>query len=193
MTISGRMRVAVIALVGAGLTLGLASLARASGGGGCGRPVTDAHGTRVTVKQFCFTPTVLHVRRGDAVTFANLDPFTHDLLGANAVWGSWDALRFGRPVTYRFVRAGVYPYVCTYHPGMVGAIVVGNGDGPGAARTTTTEKGPVIQVEQAPAHLVGASIGGGSSGSWPVAPILAFVLLALVETTLVAHLRRSRR
>ena len=35
-------------------------------------------------------------------------------------------LKRGREATYAFAEAGVYPYVCTVHPGMVGTIVVGD-------------------------------------------------------------------
>src|SRR5207302_7019315 len=51
----------------------LAGPAYASGGGGCGRPVTDARGVHVRIRNFCFGPTVLHVRRGTTVSFTNLD------------------------------------------------------------------------------------------------------------------------
>jgi hypothetical protein len=35
-------------------------------------------------------------------------------------------MREGGSVSYSFDEAGVYPYVCTWHPGMVGAVVVGD-------------------------------------------------------------------
>ena len=128
------------------LGVGLAPLAQASGGGGCGRPVTDARGTTVAIRNFCFGPTILRTRPGQTVTWVNKDGAPHTVLGANAVWGGFDELRRGREVAYRFTRPGVYPYVCTYHIGMVGAVVVGNGRGPGAAHTMTTENGPVVHV-----------------------------------------------
>jgi hypothetical protein len=37
-------------------------------------------------------------------------------------------------VTHAFDANGVYPYFCLFHPSMVGAIVVGDGSGAGAAR-----------------------------------------------------------
>ena len=117
-------------------------LASASGGGGCGRVVSDARGASIHIHNFCFTPTILRIRPGQTVTWVNRDPFSHTVMGANAVWGTFGELASRRSVTYRFVRAGVYPYVCTIHPGMVGAIVVGSGSGLGDARATTTESGP---------------------------------------------------
>jgi plastocyanin len=131
--------IGVVGIVGFG-----SRLASASGGGGCGRVVTDAHGTKVRIHSFCFTPAILRIRPGQTVTWVNRDPFSHTVMGANAVWGSFSEVAWS--VTYRFVHAGVYPYVCTIHPGMVGAIVVGSGNGLGDARTTTTEAGPVTLV-----------------------------------------------
>jgi len=47
-------------------------VAGASGGGGCGGPVTDESGTEVEIKEFCFTPTILRAEPGDTITFTNL-------------------------------------------------------------------------------------------------------------------------
>jgi plastocyanin len=131
--------------MGAGLAFATLALgpgvAGASGGGGCGGPVTDGAGTTVEIKDFCFGPTILRVATGETITFVNRDPFPHTVLGANGAWGSFDALKQGREATYGFSKAGVYPYVCTWHPGMVGVVVVG--DGIGGAIDTTTAAGPV--------------------------------------------------
>jgi plastocyanin len=133
-------------------TLGLVpGVAGASGGGGCGGPVTDSAGTTVEIKDFCFGPTILRVATGDTITFVNRDPTPHTVLGANGAWGSYDALKHGHETTYGFSEAGVYPYVCTWHPGMVGAVVVG--DGVGGAIDTTTAAGPVMTLASA--------LGGG--------------------------------
>jgi plastocyanin len=187
----GWLRLAVLTM-GAGLVLALAPLAPAgaSGGGGCGKPVSDANGTRVRIKQFCFVPTVLHVRRGGTVSFTNLDPFGHNVQGASVAWGSWKMLRTGRPVVYRFVKGGVYPYVCSMHLGMVGAIVVGNGNGRGGAGITTTQAGPVVRVKPERARLVRSSVGPDSLGPWPATTIVGF---GLFTVALIALLRGRRR
>ena len=121
--------------------------AGASGGGGCGRPVTESAGTAVLIRNFCFGPTILRAQPGDQVTFVNRDGVSHTVLGANASWGSYRQLRKGDDVSYEFERAGVYPFVCTYHVGMIGAVVVG---GPGAPMTTTrADAGAVVPVRAA--------------------------------------------
>jgi plastocyanin len=138
----GTTVVGLVMLVGLGL---LTSPAIASGGGGCGRAVTDRPGTHVRILNYCFGPTILRVRRGETVTWTNRDGWAHTVLGANGTWGGFDSLRRdGGEVSYRFARSGIYPYVCTYHPGMIGAIVVGNGRGRGIAGAVTTSTGPVI-------------------------------------------------
>ena len=152
--------VAVLALAGA-----VPITAEASGGGGCGRAVSDARGSSVRIHNFCFLPTILRVRPGETVTFANRDGFAHVVLGANGVWGSFSQLRSHQEVRYRFTRPGVYPYVCTFHPGMVGAVVVGGGAGRGEAVATVTAAGPVVPLGPGATARVGST---GLIGTTPV-------------------------
>jgi plastocyanin len=171
-------------------TLIAASPVWASGGGGCGRPVSDGQGVSVAIRMFCFTPTVLHIRAGQDVTWKNKDPFPHNVIGANAAWGSYDLLKPGRSTTYRFTRVGTYSFVCTVHPGMVGAIVVGDGDGPAGAGTTTGS-GPVVAVPRA--HVSQASVGASSAGPWPVTTFVGFGLFLAAVTGLALQRRANGR
>jgi len=182
------------------LTLGLVpGVARASGGGGCGAPVTDATGTGVEIDMFCFSPTILRTEPGTVVTFENLDPTNHNVLGAHGAWGTWDALKRGREISFRFAESGVFPYVCAYHPGMVGVVVVG--DGIGGAIDTTTKDGPVTQVGAKEATMLQAATlqvapvaasEPADTASWP-APAPAVVAVGLVVVGAVVTVRRSRR
>ena len=170
--------------------------AQASGGGGCGRPVTDAAGTQVTIRSYCFGPTIVRVAPGDTVTWINRDAASHSVLGANAVWGSFKTLRRTDEIAYRFARDGIYPYVCTYHPGMIGSVVVGDGTGPGAAGTLVDEDGPVT-LEPASAdvrQLVAQPSSGAESrpGAWRVPTLVSLGALAL-GTVAGLTLRRRRR
>jgi plastocyanin len=134
-----RRGLAVSAIVAAAWALA-PSPAAASGGGGCGGPVTRRTGTSVRIDVFCFTPTVLRAPVGARVTFSNGDPFAHTVLGANGAWGSFEELGFEQSQTYRFGHAGVYSYVCTVHPGMSGAIVIGDpAAGPATAEVVPVE------------------------------------------------------
>jgi plastocyanin len=99
--------------------------AGASGGGACPPPLTNGRATAVAIKNFCFGPTVVHVRPGESVTWTNRDSFDHTVTGANRSFGSYRSLKRNRSAAWRFERPGVYPYYCVVHPGMVGAVVVG--------------------------------------------------------------------
>lgn len=122
-----RRTVAAAALVGLALALIPASTAGASGGGGCGGPVTSATGIAITIKDYCFGPTVLYAQPGETVTWTNKDRgIPHNVAGANMAWGSFETIRRNKSVSYAFDEAGVYSYVCTVHPGMVGTVVVGD-------------------------------------------------------------------
>jgi plastocyanin len=160
-------------------------LASASGGGGCGRPVTDAEGAGVDIRGNCFSPTILRVATGDAVTFTNVDPVPHSILGANATWGDYAGFK-KKSVAYRFSEPGVYPYVCTYHVGMVGAVVVG--DGAGGAIDTSTGDGPVTKVDTSDLELESTSAVAGrppeANGGWPVAVAFAIAVGALAVIVL---------
>ena len=190
--------VIVIATVAAVAFPGGAAVA--SGGGGCGRPVSDARGDTVRIRNFCFGPTILRVHPGDEVRFLNADITSHTVMGANASWGSFRQLNVGKHITYRFTRPGVYPYVCTYHAGMVGAVVVGGGPRM-ATDASTTASGPVVQVlpqpriqpavAAAPAiePLSPAPISSGWIAPWQLIALGAFAFLVVAA----AAMERRRR
>lgn len=83
------------------------------------------------------------------------------MLGAHWKWGSFEWLREDGSTSYGFEEPGVYPYVCTWHPGMVGVGVVVVGD-PG--ETTSAE--PVARVPD-PSGTEGPwrAVAGSPSGS----------------------------
>ncbi|HKE54821.1 MAG TPA: plastocyanin/azurin family copper-binding protein [Actinomycetota bacterium] len=180
------------AALAAGLALGALALApataTASGGGGCGQPVSDGVGTEVDIRDYCFSPTILRVATGDAVTFTNKDRFEHSVLGANATWGDYNGFRHGKALTYRFEQPGVYPYVCTYHVGMVGVIVVGSGAG--GAIDTTTGDGPVLKVDPAALELRDASALPPPNSSGRVASTVVWSVAAVLVVTGAVVLRR---
>lgn len=135
-------------VVTAGAALGLALLGpgagNAWGGGGChraGTGVTEMTGTTVAIVDACFTPTILHVAAGASVTFVNRDPMVHNVTAND--WGHWDDLHQGDRFTASFDDEGIFPFACTYHPGMSGAVVVGDGatgdTAPVAAAATTVD------------------------------------------------------
>ena len=104
-------------------------------GGGCHTGVTTGSGDTVEMVEACFTPTTLRIDAGDTVTFVNTDPLTHNIAATG--WGNFDGMNQGDVFRATFSASGIYPYACMYHPGMTGAIVVGNGTGAGNGEAVT--------------------------------------------------------
>lgn len=145
-----------IALVSLALTAWVAGSAPAAwaGGGGCGE-LTEGSGTTVEVLYSCFTPTLLRVEPGATVAFVNRDTYRHALTGAGYGWYDEDGwFRPGEVVEATFERNGVYPYQCSLHPGMSGAVIVGDGSGPGAASRGGVTVSPVPTIQPSPEVVV---------------------------------------
>jgi plastocyanin len=123
-----------------------------AGGGGCGAPPTNGVGVTVEMVERCFSPTVLRVKPGDKVTFVNRDQLQHTVTGTSFRFGSLDTLEPGQSATFKFVTNGVYAYSCIFHPGMTGAVVVGDGTGPALA----TGPDPVV-IAPVPASVATAA------------------------------------
>ena len=137
----------------------------ASAGGGCHSDPTSGSGETVEMVGACFTPTTLRIDPGATVTFVNRDPMTHDVT-ANG-WGRFEPMTEGDAFTVAFDEAGIYPYACTYHPGMTGAIVVGDG------RPVTAASAEVPSPPSGTAVLAAgeraAPAAGSSPGGWVAA------------------------
>ena len=126
-----RLAVACAALLVAAL-FGTPAAAKGGGGGGfCSEgSFTDDHTTTVRMAKACFTPTVTRVDVGDTVTWINLDKAPHQLGGVTNVFGDMHTeIPIHERISYTFEQEGVFPYVCLLHPGMAGAVVVGDGEG----------------------------------------------------------------
>lgn len=147
------------------LPLALLPAAPAAAGGGCGT-FTDGAGPAVDAKHNCFAPTVARVEPGETVTWRNTDGMPHNIVTTAGFGGD---LPVKGSFSHRFTEPGVYPYVCTLHPGMVGAVVVGDG--------------VPLDMELASADTPGGSAATPSSGmpgAWMVAAgALALLVLAL--------------
>ena len=133
----------------------------AGGGGGCYEGATQGRGTTVRLEHACFTPTILRVAPGTTVRFANLDGMTHALSGVDMGYAE---LVPGASVEHTFRAAGVYPYMCHIHPGMTGAVVVG--DGLGTAQLT--DAAPVVPPPTSIATQPVAAKTAERTSSWPV-------------------------
>jgi plastocyanin len=82
-----------------------------------------AEPAKVMIDNFAFTPAVLQVKAGTAVTFLNRDDIPHSVVAAAGAFHS-PALDTDESFTYTFAKTGEFIYVCGLHPFMKGKIVV---------------------------------------------------------------------
>ena len=147
-------------------------------GGGCHSDVTENDATddkvaAVRMVDACFTATVTTVDPGQPVTFANTELGVTHNVGGNQ-WGHFEDMAEGDAFTVTFDETGVYPFACNYHPGMTGAIVVGDGKSAGGDDITVEafEPAPKVVTPVAAADgipggvvaavaLIGLAIGAG--------------------------------
>ncbi|HVF19559.1 MAG TPA: plastocyanin/azurin family copper-binding protein [Mycobacteriales bacterium] len=130
-------------LVGTLCATGLLGAPAASAGGGCSDDVSfRPDTTKVVTEHACWAPTVTQVRPGQAVSFVNASGMEHNITGPGPIGFHDLGLAAGSTVKITFPSAGIYPYACTFHPGMSGAVVVGNplGDAVPAADATGPEE-----------------------------------------------------
>lgn len=122
-------------------------------------PVADASAVKhlVTIKDFTYSPQTLEARVGDTVTFVNKDSAPHT---ATAKGKSFDSgmLGQGDEFTLKLTEAGTLEYLCTYHPTMVGKIVI---RAPGAPATSASK-----HDDAAPTMVLTAGGIAGIGSGW---------------------------
>ena len=185
----GRRRLPVVVVLLAVVAAAtVATAAPASAGGGCHRPATEARGTTLALTEMCFSPTVLRVEPGAEVTVVNRDPVAHPLSRPGGDW-YWDG-EGGSRTTARMDQPGTYPFFCFAHPGMVGVVVVGDGQGTGGGISQVAATGAAAPEAEA-AGSAEAAAGGrpvaALPAAWMVLVALAALVGAAVGTRLVAR------
>jgi plastocyanin len=91
-------------------------------------PATASHGKtktyRIQVKDNSFSPSSVHARVGDTISWVNVGAMPHTVTAGN---GAFDhQLSPGQQFSYALRAKGTVPYVCSFHPGMDGSLVVGS-------------------------------------------------------------------
>lgn len=173
-----RMMVAVVL----GLIVGAfwpSAPATAGGGGGChDQTLVDEKADQVKMADLCFYPTVARVEPGTEVTWFNGDHVEHMVLGPG--WGAPDEVGLSGRTSFTFDEPGVFPYSCPIHPGMIGAVVVGDGvasiagagvsEGGVAAAplTRTSNRAPAENGSGAFSILALGALVVAGAGSWAV-------------------------
>jgi plastocyanin len=159
--------------------------------------VSEGNATVVKLDKCAFVPTVAHVPVGTEVLFLNADPVGHEVVGANLKWGHHDKiLKNGDQLGVRFDSAGIYPYACMIHPGMTGAIIVGDATTAAAAGGGSSGAAPVADggspAQQAAAAPAPAPASSGSPGLLlPVLGLAVVALLALLGASVAMRRRRG--
>lgn len=77
----------------------------------------------VVIENMRFNPDKLTVKRGDRVVWVNRDLFPHTATANAKTFDSGD-LPAGKSWTYLAAASGDYTYMCIYHPGMQGTLIV---------------------------------------------------------------------
>jgi len=172
----------------AAVVAALFNVPAAFAGGGCHEPATDVRGATVTMRNLCFTPTVLRVPTGGKVTFVNKDSFGHPTMGRGSEWFVDGAI--GSSSTVQFDKPGIFPYFCHEHIGMVGVVVVGDGKGSTAAAAPVLVADPPAAAPPAAVSATPASASKGMPWSVPGALIVAVALVG--AGVVVARRRRPR-
>jgi plastocyanin len=185
------MRKKAMLLLSASLIAGglLTVPAQAGGGAHCDPAVEDARSTTVALAMNCFTPTIARIDPGDEVTFVNKDATPHTVTAALFTFGGMEDLQKGDSPTFRFEDEGIFPYYCMYHPGMAGAIVVGDGVGKGGIATITESTTVTSDTEDAAGSDTGetatsqtAARSNSNVWSFALAGIGALAILLFVST-----------
>jgi plastocyanin len=149
-------------------------------------PFTDARAATVEMKGNCFGPTVARIEASDTVTFVNADTESHSVGGANGTFGDAHAvIPSGDEVSFTFDREGVYPYVCILHPGMAGAIVVGDGVGKVSSAAGITSASSNHPSQSKRTNPISDSSGDGI----PVGLLASVAALAVLSAGAVIRFR----
>ncbi len=87
-------------------------------------PAPSGKAAKASIEDFTFTPKSVTVPAGGTVTWTDEDSANHNVAFDDKRIEGIDNLREGQSGKVTFAEAGTYAYVCTYHPGMEGKVIV---------------------------------------------------------------------
>lgn len=168
----------------------------AAAGGACyaDGPISSsrAEGDATVLIEKCqFESTVLYIEPGSTVTWDNNDPMPHSVTGAfRSIGGEKLIHASDDPLSFRFDNAGVFPYYCVLHPGMAGAVVVGDVDDLKASAPLDADAvAAPISDDAAPPGDANENREETSSNAAPIA--IGAGVVALLIVAAIAVLRRK--
>jgi plastocyanin len=77
----------------------------------------------ISINARAFTPSTLHVKKGQTITWKNNDNSDHTVDAEDGSFAS-GTIKSGKTFSHTFKKAGKYAYSCRLHPRMKGTIVV---------------------------------------------------------------------
>jgi plastocyanin len=86
-------------------------------------PRQAAAGSEVKIDNFSFGPQAVTVPVGTMITWINRDDIPHTVVSTDKMFKS-KVLDTDEKFSFKFDKAGTYPYFCSIHPKMVGKVVV---------------------------------------------------------------------
>ena len=125
----------IAVIVAAAVTVAVAAFALGRGvASDSGEPTTEAAATTlapqggaatmVTIQDFAFSPQMVTVKAGSAITWTNGDGTAHSVKSGDGSFVSQN-LQQGQSFSATFATPGTFAYVCGIHSFMTGTVVVG--------------------------------------------------------------------
>jgi plastocyanin len=114
------LALAVIALAGCSSTPAPTPAATS----GSSSSAAPAAGAAVAISNFAFSPADITVKVGDTVTWTNNDSVGHTVTSDTGAFDSPNPIAQGSTYSFKFTKAGTYPYHCAVHPSMTAKVTV---------------------------------------------------------------------
>ena len=86
-------------------------------------PVGTPGTNEVWMQNTTFVPSVKTISVGTTITWTNKDNTDHDVTSTSGLFIS-PAMAKNATFSYKFDAVGTYDYICTFHSGMTGKIIV---------------------------------------------------------------------
>ena len=132
----------------------------------------------VAMVDFTYEPLTLTVKPGTEVIWRNTGVAPHTVTAND---GSFDSslVKRGDSFSHKFETIGTYEYLCSYHPAMVGKVVVSAAaaatSGPAAkVPPQAAAKGPLVEL---PSKVAVSAPGGGNTLITTLAVVMTLVVL----------------
>lgn len=94
---------------------------------GCVSPQStkiNENSLNIQINNFAFNPSETKIKKGETVTWTNLDDAAHTVTSQTGMELNSEALNKGEIFTHTFSQSGIYDYHCKFHPRMKGKIIV---------------------------------------------------------------------